>query len=547
MSRPPPDQPSPTKRQRRESTPRRPRADSSSATPDDLSVERHASAKRLHDVWDQLAEKYSRRIDEDDIVDLVTGEIVKDRGVLSAETPWKFGRFADESVDDSSATDEEEEDDDDIDPLDLLAEPPQVSIRNWMVPPVRIVDPADAQDLEDFMDAERRRRENGGEEEISELEEEPDEADASFDDESDAIDPLPAPPSRTVEIDDSDDELDSWGFVDESNVVSPVKSEAIEVLDSPSASPTRSSPRFKAPLPKMTPEQRPWPQLQLQTPPRSQTPSVLGEFATPVPTRPKPSPPKKLPTPKRVEEPMARSRSRGRSPLEPLPRLDLANIKRGRSTTRRTTRPVTEHDLGTPKASTSRAVEHISGKRDQPSSGKRSVAKAKQELSPEPYSALQSPAPQSTRKRKRKSLSVEDADPEPLVASSSSPSKGKQRASSVSTRIKSERPADISDVKPEFETPPASSHPYSHPGMPPYYAPPSFYPYPMYPPPPDSLHGTLAYSTLYSSFAFVVDSAVDLCALPVLFLPNHAPSSTYTSVCLRFRCIGRHSAALLST
>ncbi|KAJ7043347.1 hypothetical protein C8F04DRAFT_1390163, partial [Mycena alexandri] len=489
-----PDEPSPTKRQRRSSTPRQPAA-STSATPDELYIEREASARRMRDVWDQLAEKYSRRIDEDDIIDLVTGEIVKDRGVLSAETPWKFGRFADESVDDSTGTDEEE--DDDVDELDLL-ESPQVEIHRWTVPPVRTVDPADAKDLEEFMEAERRRREVGGESESSE--EDTEGAETALDDENNATNPMPAPPaSRKVEIDDSDDELDNWDIVDESNVVSPVKLETIEISDSPSVSPIRSSPRFRVPLPKISPELRPQSPLQLQTPPRSQTPSVLDEFSTPVPTRPQPSSPRKRPTPKRDDPVKTRSQSRGRSPprentiQERLPRLDLANIKRGRSITRRTTRPVVDEILRSPsekpKASSSSTVVALT-------SVKSSAPRPRKELSPQPHSAFKNEhssvprTPQSTRKRKRKSLSLDPSEPDTPVASSSfvpSSSKGKQRATSVSVRVKSEKPADeageASDLEPESEALPSSSRHYAHPGMPPYHPPPSFYPYPPYPPP----------------------------------------------------------------
>ncbi|KAJ7771862.1 hypothetical protein B0H16DRAFT_1685717 [Mycena metata] len=475
-----PDAPSPTKRQRRSSTPRQP-GPSASATPDELYIEREASARRMRDVWDQLAEKYSRRIDEDDIIDLVTGEIVKDRGVLSAETPWKFGRFADESVDDSTGTDEEE--DDDIDELDLFAESPQVEIHGWTVPPVRKVDPADAKDLEEFMEAERRRREVGGEEESSE--EDTDDVETALDDDN-ATDPVPAPPApRRGEIDDSDDELDNWDTIDESNVVSPVKSETIEILDSPSVSPIRSSPRFKVPLPKLSPERRPQPPLQLQTPPRSQTPSVLEDFPTSVPMRPQPSPPSKPLTPKRDDPVKTRSQSRGRSPQrgktsqERLPRLDLASIKRGRSITRRPTRPIVDDDPEKSKAPSGSTVVA-------PTSVKRSAPRPKNELSPQPPSAFKNEhgsvprTPQSTRKRKRKSLSLDPSEPDIPVASSSfvtSSSKGKQRATSVSARVKSEKPAD--------EAGEASSHHYAHPGIPPYYPPPSFYQYPPYPPPSD--------------------------------------------------------------
>ncbi|KAJ7929370.1 hypothetical protein B0H13DRAFT_947994 [Mycena leptocephala] len=283
------DEPSPSKRQRRSSTPRQPRA-SSSATPDDINSEREASAMRMLDVWSGLAEKYSRRIDQDDIVDLVTGEIVKDRGVLSAETPWKFGRFADDSVDESTGTDEDE--DDDIDELDAFAGSTQVSPHGWTVPPVRTMDPADAKDLEEFMEAERRRREECGDEEASEDDGGFEDADKDSRDAPEAV----SIPVR-VELDDSDDELGNWGIVDESNLVFPVgkttdDSETIEIVDSPSVSPTRSfTPNFDFATPKsetppqfkIPPDRNPHPRMQLHTPPQSRTPSILSRWTNLLP------------------------------------------------------------------------------------------------------------------------------------------------------------------------------------------------------------------------------------------------------------------------
>ncbi|KAJ6477411.1 hypothetical protein C8R47DRAFT_1140424 [Mycena vitilis] len=343
------------------------RRTATSATPDDFNVEREASAMRMFDVWSQLAEKYSTRIDEDDIVDLVTGEIVKDRGVLSRETTWKFPRFAD--VDDVESIGTDEDDEDDVDELDAFTGTGTVSVRGWMVPPVREVDPADAKDLQEFMEAERRRREECGEEELSEdsgdLAENQDDADdAEVHDtgqDSDVVAPSSAA-SRRAERRDSDDELDShWDIVDESNSVSPVKSDMIEMPDSPPArafNPSYTTPKTRK-LPVKTlhskSDGKRRDQLQLQTPPQSRTPSSSVDEITPIASPPSQplfsesfSPTQ--PNTKAQSLPMrgrsrvrTRSQSRGRSPSlkETLPRLDLAELQRGRSTSRRSVRPAT--------------------------------------------------------------------------------------------------------------------------------------------------------------------------------------------------------------
>ncbi|KAJ6613324.1 hypothetical protein B0H10DRAFT_2049209 [Mycena sp. CBHHK59/15] len=387
----------PLKRQCYASTSRQSRA-SSSATPDDFNTEREASTLRMLDVWSQLAEKYSRRIDEDDIVDLVTGEIVKDRGVLSGETSWKFGRFAD--LDDSTGTDEEDEDD--VDELDAFAgsgttEDPPVHVQGgWAIPPVRKMDPADAKDLEEFMEAEKRRREECGDDEVSEDGGDLDEqrhAEALFDngDESDEKDSpflvkekasasRSAPPVPHAEVDESDDELGNWDVLDASNIVYVVEKtgdsqEIIEILDTP---PPARSPRGKSSTPKSKSKapsssktigkSRSHPQLQLQTPPQSRTPpSVLpsaDDYSIPVPFASPPSSPTSShydlypssPTkPKSKVDPDTRTQTRSQSRArfshprsnEPttsrdekvVPKLDLANLSRGRSTTKSTPRP----------------------------------------------------------------------------------------------------------------------------------------------------------------------------------------------------------------
>src|ERR1700733_13309832 len=54
------------------------------ANPDgtDLPDARRASSFRVLNVWSQLAERYSRPLAEDDIVDLRTCDFIKDRNVI---------------------------------------------------------------------------------------------------------------------------------------------------------------------------------------------------------------------------------------------------------------------------------------------------------------------------------------------------------------------------------------------------------------------------------------------------------------------------------
>ena len=52
---------------------------------------------RVLNIWSALAERYNRGLEEDDIMDIRTGEIIKDRGVLSGlPKRCNFGDVADE-------------------------------------------------------------------------------------------------------------------------------------------------------------------------------------------------------------------------------------------------------------------------------------------------------------------------------------------------------------------------------------------------------------------------------------------------------------------
>lgn len=48
---------------------------------------------KLLGVWSSLAERYAKPIDEDDIVDIVTGQVIQDRGVISSWDESKQGYF----------------------------------------------------------------------------------------------------------------------------------------------------------------------------------------------------------------------------------------------------------------------------------------------------------------------------------------------------------------------------------------------------------------------------------------------------------------------
>lgn len=139
-----------------------------------------ASSKRLLDVWSSLAERYNVPLDQDDIIDLRTVELVKDRGVVRrAKSTFDIGYFGDPRVDENDGepsqgaeveeVQEDEEEEEGDDEIDAFASEPSVPVKIEMeklkrhVPPFRAADPDDASDLREFLEEERRRREMEGE------------------------------------------------------------------------------------------------------------------------------------------------------------------------------------------------------------------------------------------------------------------------------------------------------------------------------------------------------------------------------------------------
>ncbi|KAL5525767.1 hypothetical protein ACEPAG_7104 [Sanghuangporus baumii] len=148
---------------------------------EELDAARRASSFRVLNVWSQLAEKYARSLDEDDIVDLGKGTIIKDCGVLSSsEDMFEIGYFAEER-EKAERLDNDQPltpADDEPDEIDAFADVQDNVSRSETdgddedgfglaqhtqhLPPVREMDPADAADLAEFLRAEQLRRETFG-------------------------------------------------------------------------------------------------------------------------------------------------------------------------------------------------------------------------------------------------------------------------------------------------------------------------------------------------------------------------------------------------
>ncbi|TCD66613.1 Protein phosphatase 2C 2 [Steccherinum ochraceum] len=348
-------QPPPAKRPRLASTPLSSTSSASRSTPlpaaqiieRSLHDARRESAQRVLSIWESLAERYSKNIDEDDIIDLHAGVVIKNRGVLLSRNKVELGELGDftrDSEDErvtaaggSKAAEDEVEADSDADPLDAFApgndvpEELEKEKERRNVPPVREMDPADAEDLKKFLEQEQVRREEGGTDDEDEEDEEDvldvlasddwvttDAEDLRGSDEGDSevsdLEPSDSelgPPdgTRRVKVEraltvddasDSEDELATWSDDDYATPARPTSarqsSPEREIIDLTTPSPP-SSPEYalsKTVVPKKSspvrprvkskasaaskgisssPPRFPSPAFQLQTPPRSQSQS----------------------------------------------------------------------------------------------------------------------------------------------------------------------------------------------------------------------------------------------------------------------------------
>ena len=312
-----PDHASPSKKQRRTFHEFASSSKSRTQTPiPDIQKEREASTLRLLDVWASLAERYSRHMDDDDLVDIRTGEIIRDNGILRNAPTLQFGTLA-APVDEVNEV-EDEDDEYDFDELDAFAETidtdeeakSELDTRGPIVPPAPSLDQAYADDLREFLEAEKIRKEQCGTDVDEDSEDQQHIRDDSEDNADDVVEfgDVRAMERRPVCIDDkirglgspprddggkedglkpisgqgtsaepivvtSDDELDFWK-ADNSNAIRVVHKDRLGVIDgdleflgsvtpfSCQKLPTTQCKNARTPKPR-----------QLHTPPRSQSSS----------------------------------------------------------------------------------------------------------------------------------------------------------------------------------------------------------------------------------------------------------------------------------
>ncbi|EKM79365.1 hypothetical protein AGABI1DRAFT_128521 [Agaricus bisporus var. burnettii JB137-S8] len=286
--------PSPSKRQRissRSSSIRR--SVSVADTTVDFPKEREASMARMLDTWSQLAERYSRRLDEDDIVDIRTGEIVKDNGFWKTTRRFNFGEAL-ERDDAEDFVDDESEEEEGIDELDAF-EKERSYIEDGFAKDLqqKLLTHADhgvTNDLDEFLEAERRRKDEYG----SDVEEDELElplkhnrgcgSPLSITSDSDVEEGLSdvvdqdASPSRVPgsrwneqesedEYDDDDDELDNWDPIEGSKII-PIR----DLTSSPQVGVSKSDDKIveiPASHLKSTSNKQRMPVVQMYTPPPS--------------------------------------------------------------------------------------------------------------------------------------------------------------------------------------------------------------------------------------------------------------------------------------
>ncbi|THH27994.1 hypothetical protein EUX98_g6193 [Antrodiella citrinella] len=253
-------------------------------TQDALHDLRRASSQRVLSIWESLAERYAKALDEDDIVDLRHGILVKDRGVVRSKEKMPIGYFAGDDQEEVASTagpegrdTAEEEAGTDMDPLDAFAPDDSVPKEFELekdrrkVPPVQVLDPMDADDLKEFLEAEKQRREVCGVDEEDEDEDALDVVEAlenggwettdgedlvgSEEGDSEAsdlppsdVDPAPSEPIRRVQAEraltiadgsDSEDELLKWSD-DEAFVVPRTQPFNADFIDLTTPSPPSS-------------------------------------------------------------------------------------------------------------------------------------------------------------------------------------------------------------------------------------------------------------------------------------------------------------------
>ena len=130
----------------------------------ELALERQASRQRVLSVWDNLEQRYSRALDDDDIVDLETLTLVQDTGTLRQIADAPFGSLA--AQDELSENDEDDDELGNWDDERYSAEHAWNRLQTGGEPRQRTQE--DEQDLKEFLRAEKQRRRERGEQDEEE-------------------------------------------------------------------------------------------------------------------------------------------------------------------------------------------------------------------------------------------------------------------------------------------------------------------------------------------------------------------------------------------
>ena len=221
---------------------------------------------RLKNAWAQLAQRYARPLDEDDIIDLREEKLLMDRGVVrNIATQINFGdislpeELGNDASSDGGGGGVHSEDEDDLDEIDALSH--GASVKNRLaaqlrrvkpIKPIRDLDSEDECDLRDFLEAEKRMRE----EDPRRVEEVEVDTENLLADELVEISCEEDTKDANADCELEDDELGGWEH-DESTAIYEVitprgtdEEEIIEIFDTPPTSPPSS------PLPMSEPPDR---------------------------------------------------------------------------------------------------------------------------------------------------------------------------------------------------------------------------------------------------------------------------------------------------
>ncbi|CAG8694150.1 12645_t:CDS:2, partial [Acaulospora colombiana] len=124
----------------------------------ELEEQRRASRQRVLSVWESLAARYSRELDNDDIVDLESLTVIQDSGTLKAIREVPFGSLA--AQDDSDS--ENDEDEDELGTWDDERHSAQTAwIRLQLSRQGPPLTEEDQKDLQEFLRAEQERKQTG--------------------------------------------------------------------------------------------------------------------------------------------------------------------------------------------------------------------------------------------------------------------------------------------------------------------------------------------------------------------------------------------------